>query len=139
MKIYFVAFCSCIALSACSEKKGLPDGIALSIPSGGDPVLTLEDKKGVAIRQQGGTNTLLIANLNAGLQVVQTLPGGKTPRSMDVFSEEKARFTVLQHTGEDTLLIIDEDGDGLPDVKVEGKKRFRVKEIIWTEDTPKKE
>ncbi|MEP6685554.1 MAG: hypothetical protein ABJB22_02150 [Verrucomicrobiota bacterium] len=54
---------------------------------------------------------------------------------MNLISRDKAEFSVVSGSGSLRTLILDEDGDGLPDIKVEGTKKFKRANIEWTEIT----
>jgi hypothetical protein len=76
-----------------------------------------------------------VAYLDDKLQIVQLEQGGDTPRSMNLVSREKAEFSVMTGSDKSRVLLLDEDGDGLPDIKIEGDKRFKRANIEWTEIT----
>ena len=127
-----------VILTACSRDPKLPEGVKLQVAPSGDVIITLDDKRAVMVRQnKQDTRTALVANLDGGLQVVQLEAGGATPRSMDLIGLDKARFSVMSHVDDIPHLIVDEDGDGLPDLKVSGKKKFRIADITWEEISQK--
>jgi hypothetical protein len=123
-----------LALAGCSRSPKLPDGFSLRVAASNDVIINLDDGRAVQIRQNKPDHRIVIvANLDSKLQVVQLEQGGDTPRSMDLISRDKAQFSVTSGAGQTLVMILDEDGDGLPDTKIEGGKKFKRANIEWTE------
>ena len=124
------------SLAGCSRSPQLPKGVSLRVAPPSDVVITLDEGRGVQIRQNKPDHrTALVAYLDGKLQIVQLENGGEVPRSMNLISRDKAEFSVISGNPESRVLILDEDGDGLPDVKIEGKKKFKRGNIEWIEVT----
>jgi hypothetical protein len=120
---------SFITAAGCSRAPIAP---APTNDAGKKAVVTLSAGEAVQVRQaQANPRTLLIANLDGQLQAVQLEAGGDTPRSLYLIDADKAEFTVTSVAAR--TLIIDQDGDGLPDLKVEGKKKYKRGKIEWIE------
>ncbi len=97
-------------------------------------IINLDPGSGVQIRQARADGRIaLVANLNGNLEIVQLERGGATPRGLKLISTDKAEFNVVTGSGETVVMIVDEDGDGLPDMKIEGKKKYRRTKIDWEE------
>jgi hypothetical protein len=121
-------------LTGCSRSPKLPNGVTLSVAPSNDVIINLDDGRAVLIRQNKNDHRMaIVGNLDGKLQVVQLEQGGDTPRSMDLISRDKARFSVKTGSGQALVIILDEDGDGLPDTKIEGGKKFKRANIEWTE------
>jgi len=120
-------------LAGCSRSPQLPKGISLSE----NGVITLDEGSAVQIRQnKPDPRIALVAHIDGKLQIVQSEHGehgGEVPRGMTLISRDKAEFSVITGTGMSTVLILDQDGDGLPDLKIEGKKKFKRGNIEWIE------
>ncbi len=124
------------SLAGCSRSPQLPKGVSLRVAPPSDVIITLDKGRGVQIRQNKPDHrTALVAYLDGKLQIVQLENGGEVPRSMNLISRDKAEFSVISGIPESRVLILDEDGDGLPDVKIEGKKKFKRGNIEWIEVT----
>jgi hypothetical protein len=65
---------------------------------------------------------------------VQIEEGGAFPRSIQVFSSERAELNFYFPEGTGPRIIRDENGDGIPDLKVEGGRRYRIGKIEWIPD-----
>ncbi|HEY5704069.1 MAG TPA: hypothetical protein VIT91_22050 [Chthoniobacterales bacterium] len=99
-----------------------------------DVIINLDEGRAVLIRQNKPDRRMaLVGHLDGKLQIVQLEQGGKTPRSLDLISKDKAQFSVTTGSGLALVLILDEDGDGLPDTKIEGNKKFKRGNIEWIE------
>jgi hypothetical protein len=123
-----------LALAGCSRPPVLPDGVSLGVAPSNDVIINLDEGRAVQIRQNKPDHRIaLVANLDGKLQVIQLEQGGDTPRSMDLISRDKAQFSVTTGSGQTLVMILDEDGDGLPDTKIEGGKKFKRANIEWTE------
>ncbi len=126
---------ACI-VAGCSRSPELPKGVSLRVAPSKDVIITLDEGSGVQIRQnKADPRIALVAYLDGKLQIVQLEQGGDTPRSMNLVTRDKAEFSVLSGSGHSRGLILDEDGDGLPDIKIEGKKKFKRGNIEWIEVT----
>ena len=126
-----------LALAGCSRAPKLPDGVSLRVAISNDVVINLDEGRAVQIRQNKADHRIaLVGNLDGKLRVVQLEQGGETPRSMDFISRDKARFSVTTGSGKTLVIILDENGDGLPDTKIEDGKKFRRANIEWTEIPP---
>jgi len=116
-------------LAGCSRRSDLPTGI--SVKNG---IVLLEEGAAITIRQnQKSPRTVLVGNLEGKLSVTQLEDGGHTPHSMDLISPDRTSTCVMRGTGPNLLVILDQDGDGIPDLKVEGSKRFKLSNIEWSE------
>jgi hypothetical protein len=123
-------------LAGCSRSPELPKGVSLRVAPSSDVIITLDEGRGVQIRQNKPDHrTALVAYLDGKLQIVQLEQDGDTPRSMNLVSRDKAAFSVMTGSDKSRVLILDEDGDGLPDIKIEGNKKFERANIEWTEIT----
>ena len=123
-----------LVLVGCSPSPKLPDGVSLRVAPSSDVIISLDEGRAVQIRQNKPDHRIaLIANLDGKLQIVQLEQGGDTPRSMKLISRDKAEFSVMTGSGQAGVLILDEDGDGIPDTKIEGNKKFKRTNIEWTE------
>src|SRR4029077_8269302 len=123
-------------LAACSRSPELPKGVSLRVAPSHDVIITRDEGGSVQIRQNKRDHrTALVAYLDGKLQIVQAEQGGDTSRSMNLISRDKAEFSVMTGSGNSRVLILDEDGDGLPDIKIEGKRKFKRASIEWTEIT----
>ena len=128
-----------LALAGCSRSPKLPVGVSLRVAPSNDVIINLDNGCAVQIRQNKPDHRIaLVANLDGKLQVVQLEQGGDTPRTMDLISRDKAQFSVTTGSGQTVVMILDEDGDGLPDTKIEGGKKFKRANIEWTEIQPTK-
>jgi hypothetical protein len=126
-----------LALAGCSRSPELPEGVTLTVAPSGDVIITLDNERAVQIRQNKPDRRIaLVGNLDGKLTVLQLEKGGDTPRSMDLISRDKAQFSVRNGSGQELVMILDEDGDGLPDLKIEGGKKFKRTNIEWTEILP---
>jgi hypothetical protein len=123
-----------ITLASCSRSPKLPDGVSLRVAPSNDVIIDLDDGRAVQIRQNKPDHRIaLVGNLDGKLQVVQLEQGGDTPRSMVLISRDKVQFSVTTGSGQTLAILFDEDGDGLPDTKIEGGKKFKRANIEWTE------
>jgi hypothetical protein len=52
---------------------------------------------------------------------------------MVLISRDKVQFSVTTGSGQTLAILFDEDGDGLPDTKIEGGKKFKRTNIEWSE------
>jgi hypothetical protein len=101
---------------------------------GKDTIILLDEGTAVGVRQQKQDGAIaLVANLDDTLEVVQLGRGGGVPRTMKLIGRDRAEFNIISGSGDSTVIIFDEDGDGLPDTKIEAGKKFRRKQIEWTE------
>jgi len=115
-------------LVGCSRRSDLPTGV--SVKNG---IILLEEGAAITIRQnQKSPRTVLVGNQEGKLSVVQ-LEGGGTTHSLDLISSDRASTCVMRGDGQSRLVILDQDGDGIPDLKVEGTKRCKLSAIEWSE------
>jgi hypothetical protein len=123
-----------LALAGCSRQPTLPDGVSLRVAPSNDVIINLDEGRAVQIRQNKPDQRIaLVGNLDGKLNILQLEQGGDTPRSMDLISRDKAQFSVTTGSGQSLVMILDEDGDGLPDTKIEGGKKFKRGSIEWIE------
>lgn len=121
------------AMTGCSRSPKLPDGISVRTASH-DVIINLDDGRAVQIRQNKPDHrTALVGNVDGNLHIVQLEQGGHTPRTMDLISPDKAKFSVVTESSQPPVLIVDEDGDGIPDTKIESNKKFKRGNIEWIE------
>ena len=126
----------CCGLAGCSRSPDLPKGVSVRVVQSNDVIITLDEGSGIQVRQNKPDHRIaLVGYLDGKLQIVQLEQGGDTPRSMNLVSREKAELSVMTGSGKSRVLILDEDGDGLPDTKIEGNKKFKRVNIEWTEAT----
>jgi hypothetical protein len=127
-----------LAQTNASGTVALPDGISLSISPGGDVVIELAAGRGAIVRQSNNLGLSVgISNPGESLDVTQ-LTGQGAPFGITIFSEDRARFTFTRNglTGPDFSLIVDEDGDGIPDLKIENRMKYKMKGIEWERVLP---
>ena len=116
-------------LAGCSRHSDLPTGV--SVKNG---LILLEEGAAITIRQnQKSPRTVLVGNQEGKLSVVQLEGSGDTSHSLDLISSDRASTSVMRGDGQSRLVILDQDGDGIPDLKVEGTKRFKLSAIEWSE------
>ena len=138
MRLIITTFIAAM-LANCSRSPELPAGVAVHVADGKEVIVNLDEGSGIQIRQTKPDGRIaLVGNLNGNLEIVQLERGGATPRGLKLVSMDKAEFNVVTGSGENVVMIVDEDGDGLPDTKIEGKKKFRRTKIEW-EEIPKPE
>ena len=120
--------------ASCSRLPNLPPGITLKVKNG-ETYLALDKNAVVNVYQHkdGDRRFVQVGNLGDRLSIVQIEQGGTTPRSLDITSATQARFIVDSGSAkEPRTLIFDENGDGLPDLKIEGNKRYQA-QVTWIE------
>jgi hypothetical protein len=133
MRLIITTFIAAM-LASCSRNPEPLAGAAVQVGEGKELILNLDPGSAVQIRQARPDGRIaLVANLNGNLEIVQLERGGATPRGLKLVSTDKAEFNVVTGSGDSVVLIVDEDGDGLPDTKIEGKKKYRRAKIEWEE------
>ena len=118
----------------CSRSPVLPPGVTLNTKNG-EIFLALDKDAVVNVYQHkdGDRRFVQVGNLGDRLSIAQIEKGGATPHTFGILSASQARFCVDSGSGkEPRTLIFDEDGDGLPDLKVEGSKKYKA-QVTWTE------
>lgn len=121
-------------LVGCSRSPSLPPGVTLHTKNG-EVYLALDKDVAVNIYQNKNEDRrfVVVANREDHLSIVQVEKGGATPHSLDLFSAGKTQFCVDSGSEkEPRTLIFDQDGDGSPDLKVEGGKKYKA-QVSWTE------
>ena len=123
-----------VFLAGCSNPKPLPKGVTLNVKNG-EVYLALDKDVAINVYQNKDAERqfVIVANRGDNLNVVQVKRGGDVPRSLSLFSNGQASFTVETPKGTSPhSLIVDENGDGLPNLKIEGNKRYKA-QVVWTE------
>ena len=118
----------------CSRSPVLPPGVTLNVKNG-EMFLALDKDAVVNVYQHkdGDRRFVQVGNLGDRLSVVQIEKGGVTPRTFDIFAASQARFSVDSGSGKEPhTIIFDEDGDGIPDLKLEGSKKYKA-QVTWVE------
>ena len=119
-------------LVSCSHSPSLPPGVTLRVKNG-EVYLALDKDVAVNVYQNKTEDRrfVIVANHGDSLRVLQVEKGGDTPRDLELFSAAKASFTVDSGaTREPRTIIMDQDGDGVPDLKIEGSKKYKP-QIEW--------
>ncbi|HMP77654.1 MAG TPA: hypothetical protein PKE12_15270 [Kiritimatiellia bacterium] len=99
-----------------------------------DVLITLDSGMAVSIRRSGENHPrAIVGNVNHELHLMQLDKGGEPSRSMEIVSPEKTRTSYMTHAGGKLHLILDEDGDGLPDRMIDGGKAYTRVGIEWQE------
>ena len=123
-----------IFICACSRKPDLPQGVSVDVADSGDVVVTLKPEASLMVRQfPKGKRFILVGNIDDKLQIQQSENTAST-RSLDILSPTEARYSSMIQKGNDPkglVLVIDDNGDGIPDKKVENLKKYRLKNITW--------
>ena len=133
----FIATISLALCAACiADEKALPDGVQLKVADSGDVVVFLSEDQSVIVQQaKKGGSSVIVANLNKTLSTLQLAKGGKTPVGVEYIDESKAKITIMR--GARHSLVVDEEGDGIPDLMIDKSGAYRLKKIEW-EKIPKK-
>lgn len=117
-------------LGACSKAPVLPDGVSLRVAESNDVILTLEKDRAMMVKQAGeGGRIVLVGNLDGVLSVTQLERGGDTPVSVELLGADKAKVTIARDEGK--YIVWDEDGDGIPEMKMDKTGSYRLKGIEW--------
>jgi len=121
-------------LVGCSRSPELPEGVSVRVLSG-NVIVTLDENVAIQVRQNKQDSRIaLVGNHDGTLHVLQLEQSGDpTPRSMTLITRDKAEFSTMTGSGTSRVVILDQDGDGLPDLKIEGGKKFRRANIEWKE------
>ena len=115
---------------SCSKETELPKGVSLRIAPSNEVILTLEKDVAIMVKTPGKDGRMvLVVNIEGVLSVTQLEKGGSTPVSVEFLTPDKAKITIER--GDLPSLIVDEDGDGLPDIRIDKKGKYRVKNIEW--------
>ena len=121
-----------------SSAEILPKGVTIKTTKAGEAVIGLDKDTTVSIVQNKKNGILLaVSNLNGILQTLQINDGGKTPVGVDYLSADKAKIVIVRDK-EKFPYIFDNDGNGIPDMKIdlnkEGKLvKYKLKKIEWEE------
>lgn len=125
----FVPILSACLLASCSKGPTLPEGVALKIAPSNEAIMTLEKDRAMMVKQQGEDGRIvIISNLEGVFSVLQLEKDGSMPVSVEFLARNKAKITI---TRGNSYIIIDEDGDGVPEMKSDQTGNYRLKRIEW--------
>ena len=99
----------------------------------------LGDDADIAIRQaKEGGGYLIVSNVDGVLSVMQIAADGSAPVNVKILGDDKAEISVKRPSVRSKFLplIIDNDGDGIPDEKVDLNEagelvRYKLESIKW--------
>ena len=124
----------CLAVSASSEE--LHKGVHVKKVKDGTSLISLDKGAAIMISQSDKNGRMFIAsNDNGTLQVLQLEDGGHTPVHVKFTERDKAEISITR--GKHSLpMLIDKDGDGIPDSKFEAGPNgkiieYKLKSIKW--------
>ena len=128
--------CACSSLGA----EDLPENIQVRTLQNDEVCLYLGDDTHLGVRQKIGGTMLIVSNMDGVLSVMQVAEGGVCPVNVEFQSDAKAEIIVQRppaanpHPG--LPMVIDEDGDGIPDKKVEADEHgevftYQLETITW--------
>ena len=114
----------------------LPKGIGATVNDAGKLVVILEENSEIIVTQAEGDRsrcTIFVANVKGLLGSAQFDQHGRYPIFVEYTSSEEAKITVSRGERLDwkNPFIIDSNGDGIPEFKVDPPKKFRLKAIEW--------
>ncbi|MCF6312587.1 MAG: hypothetical protein L3J39_09065 [Verrucomicrobiales bacterium] len=93
-------------------------------------ILTLEKDRAMMVRQAGeGGRIVLVGNLDGVLSVTQLERGGDTPVLVEFLGADEAKVIIARDEGKS--IVWDEDGDGIPEMKMDKTGSYRLKKIEW--------
>lgn len=123
-------------LSVFAHGTELPEGISIRVAETGDVIVTLDRGNTISVGiKDSGTRipVYLLANIEDRLRVVQLNSNGDTPIAWEAYSDDKTEIRFMRDFS--PPMILDENGNGIPDVKIErGGARYRLQEIRWAEE-----
>lgn len=123
-----------LTLLGCSQSHDLPKGVSMRVFESGDVVVRLDDNRAIMVKQNiTNGRTALIGNIDGSLHITQLESGGDTPYGLNFIASNKAQYFIQKTISGTNLFVFDNDGDGVPEGKIEGSKRYRLKTIEWEE------
>jgi len=148
MKRTFISIIAIVILLASGIWLGLhwrfPKGISATVNKAGKLVLILEENTEIIVSHPEGNSDrcmLFVANVDGVLGSAQFDKHGRYPISVEYTSSEVAKITVTRGERLDwkNPFIIDSNGDGIPEFKVDPPNKFRLKTIEWEQVEIEKE
>ncbi len=111
-----------------------PGGMRVLVGKEGNVVVELPEGSAFALRTDRGDSPLaLVSNLQGNLGVLNVEDGGHTPRHLELKPGNRASLSFTTTPAPNPTMILDQDGDGIPDIKVENQTQYRMREVIWQE------
>lgn len=110
----------------------MPNGVRIVPTETDDVVIFLAEDKSVIVKQEGeDPNIFILANTAGALTALQVETGGDTPRRIDQLEGGRGKIEVSDRSDSPLLLIFDDDGDGLPDRKLDDTGIYELSSIEW--------
>ena len=111
------------------------DEIKIIKQKSGDIIVYLEKERGVSVKLDSDESVhVALVNVDGVLESIQINKDGETPISIAYLSETKAKISISRPEAPDNgglPIYIDNDGDGIPDVKLDVTGYYKLKDIIW--------
>ena len=122
-----------LVVAGCTTTPKSPEGVRFERNISDELIVLIDEGTGIIVRQSDPDGRVfMILNEGESLEVTQ-LENGDFPRSMKVFGPDRAELTFYLPAETRRALIRDESGNGIPDLKVEEGRRYRVEDIEWVE------
>ena len=122
-----------LVVAGCTTTPDSPEGVRFERNISDELIVLIDEGTGIIVRQSDPDGRVfMVFNEGKGLEVTQ-LENGDFPRSMKVFGPDHAELTFYLPGETRPTLIRDESGNGMPDLKVEEGRRYRVENIEWVE------
>ena len=125
-----------LLLASCGDTDKLPEGVEIR-PVGNDVIIFLEPDSAIIVRKAGdNAQQMIVSRMGNTLGATQLELGGDTPRSLEIEPSGVGKITVSNRQDEPLRIVFDDDGDGIPDSKIEGKRMYELEDIVWRVRSP---
>ena len=117
----------------------LPKGVSVGVSDKGNAIISIEEDTEIVVTRKGKDGqTLLIGSSKGVLQALQIDSKGMWPVSVEFTSSKEAKITITRGPEGDwrAPFTVDSNGDGIPDFKVDGTGKYRLKKIEWEKVQP---